>query len=91
MLARFLAAIAGIAVVLPVLLYGGVLGVQILVSFALLVALREYLRIAFPEKRSVSLTALFFLVSGGTWVVLLWFPNHGTGALLLASLLFFVG
>ena len=35
MLARLLAGIAGIGVVLPVLLYGGVLGVQILVSFAL--------------------------------------------------------
>ena len=91
MLARFLAAIAGIAVVLPVLLYGGVLGVQILVSFVLLIALREYLRIAFPTERTLSLSLLFYGVCCFVWGVLLFFPTHTMSAFLVASLFFFVG
>lgn len=91
MLARFLAGIAGIGVVLPVLLYGGVVGVQVLVSLALLIALREYIRIAFPEQRPLPLTVLYYTVSCALWVVLLWFPTHVVGALVASSMLIFVG
>jgi phosphatidate cytidylyltransferase len=89
-LARFLAAVVGIGIVLPVLLYGSVLGVQILVSFVLLIGLREYLRLAFPE-RTLLLSVLFYIASCGLWAVLLLFPEHLMGAFAGASLLLLVG
>jgi phosphatidate cytidylyltransferase len=62
---RLAAGIVGLAVVLPVLWWGGVLGVQLLVVITSIVCLVEYSKMAFPGDRPVALVALL-----AGWIVL---------------------
>ncbi len=58
MITRLLAAMVGLAVLLPAVIWGGVLAVEILVPIAAVICLAEYAAMAFPEDRWVSGGAL---------------------------------
>jgi len=49
LLTRLLAAVIGLALLLPTLIWGGPLGLQVVVGFAILVCLDEYARMSFPD------------------------------------------
>ena len=51
MLSRIITAIIGLAIVIPTLLYGGELGLEILCAVAVLIAADEYARMAAPEHK----------------------------------------
>lgn len=75
MITRLLAAAVGLAVLVPALLYGGTLAVEIIVPLAALVGLGEYASMAFPADRWVKGGVL-----GVLWVAVyvsaLYFPEH---------------
>jgi phosphatidate cytidylyltransferase len=71
---RLLAAIVGLAVLLPAIIWGGTVAVEIIVPLAMLVCLDEYSRMAFPDDRPASLA----------WLVLSTFVGYGA-ALYLAD------
>lgn len=64
---RILAAVLGLAVILPAMFFGGVLAVQIIVGLALVVAADEWARMAFPDDHRF---AFAWLLSGLTALVL---------------------
>lgn len=66
---RILAAIVGLAIVLPLIIWGGVWGTTGLVFFAMLVCFDEYSRMAFPEDQKVAFA----------WQVLLGFSVAAVG------------
>ena len=55
---RLIAALVGLVPVLAAILYGGVLGVQIIVFVALLIGLDEYARMAVPGRPREASAAL---------------------------------
>ena len=61
---RLLAALVGLAVLLPSIIWGGSLAVQIIVAFALVVCFDEYARMAFPEAPMRAL--VWLLLTGGS-------------------------
>lgn len=81
MLTRFLAAAVGLAVVLPAILYGGVLAVDLLIGLCMLVCVQEYTRMTVPAHARSAWVALG-AVGLGVYAVLLW----GSPALHLAAL-----
>ena len=58
MIQRVLAAVVGLVVVVPLIVWGGNLGVDLLVGFVLLVCVDEWTRMATPTFRVPSLVAL---------------------------------
>ena len=77
MLTRILAAAIGLAVILPAIIFGGELAVELLVPFFLLIVLQEYATMAFPEDRHV---ALAWLVLGSAGIYVPWI--YGDAAVL---------
>lgn len=69
MLTRVAAALLGLAVLLPAIIYGGELAVEILVPFFTLIVLQEYAAMAFPEDRNV---AMLWLTLGSVGVYVPW-------------------
>lgn len=51
MIQRVVVAVAGLAVLVPLLVYGGELGVEVLIPIAALLCVDEYARMAFPDHR----------------------------------------
>lgn len=51
MLTRVLAAVIGLCVLLPAIVWGGTVAVEIIVPIAIFIALDEYARMAFPDDR----------------------------------------
>lgn len=72
---RILAAVVGLALVLPLLIWGGMPGMIILVCLGGLIALDEYARMAFPDD---NLFALGWMALCSAMVVASWllFPEH---------------
>lgn len=68
---RLIAALVGLVPVLAAILYGGVLGVQIIVFVALLIGLDEYARMAVPGRPREASAALC-LSGGATYALLQW-------------------
>lgn len=68
---RLIAAAVGLVPVLGAILFGGVLGVQIIVFIALLIGLDEYARMAVPNYARLAFGALA-LVGGGFYSLLQW-------------------
>ena len=58
MIVRIVVAAVGLAVLLPILVFGGELGLELLVPVVLLVCIDEYARMAFPEARATANVAL---------------------------------
>ena len=77
MLTRILAAGVGLAVILPAIIFGGELAVEILVPFFMLIVLQEYASMAFPEDRNV---AFGWLALGSAGIYLPWIYGDDTGS-----------
>jgi len=80
---RILAAVVGLAILLPALFLGGETAVQVLASLVLLIGADEYARMAVPGDRGawgLLLVASFLLFSA-----LLWAPHLAMGLLALLS------
>lgn len=66
---RLFVALIGLAVLLPAILWGGPVAVEIIVAIALLIGLDEYARMAFPDDQRAALAwqalaaALFFVAA----------------------------
>lgn len=73
-LTRFLAALVGLAVVVPAILYGGVLAVDVIIGLCMLVCVEEYTRMTVPDHARSALVALG-VVSLGVYGVLIWGPQ----------------
>ena len=58
MITRLVAAAVGLAILLPAIVWGGQLAVEVVVPFAALIALGEYATMAFPDDRWVMGTVL---------------------------------
>ncbi|MFT4975899.1 MAG: phosphatidate cytidylyltransferase [Myxococcota bacterium] len=69
---RVLAAVIGLAILLPVLILGGELAVQICSVLVLLVGADEYARMAAPDDRGA--WAMMLVTSFGLFSALLWAP-----------------
>jgi phosphatidate cytidylyltransferase len=83
---RILAAVVGLAVVIPALLWGGVIALDILLFLALVVGQYEYSRMAFPlewRKYLILLLAVGFVV----FVAMLAQGLHAVGPILTGALL----
>lgn len=91
MLTRLLAAAVGLAVLLPAIIFGGPLAVEIIAPIAAVLCLIEYASMAFPDDRGPSLA---FLLAGSAlvYVPALYVEGAPVGWLaamaLLATLLF---
>ena len=64
MIARTLAAVVGLSLLLPTVIWGGVHAVDVWVALALLLCLDEYARMAFPQDHWVAFTWLTVAVGG---------------------------
>jgi len=76
---RILAALVGLAIVIPLLAFGGPIAVDLVVLLVLLVGLDEFTRMAIPDERKFALGAL---VATGLplYGLLVWGqPNHALG------------
>jgi len=69
---RLIAAIVGLAIVLPIFVWGGGLGLELLIVFVLLVAADEYARMVAPDHLGVARTIAFVGTLAMNPGVLLW-------------------
>lgn len=88
MLSRIVTAIIGLAIVIPTLLYGGTIGVEILCAVAVLIAADEYARMAIPG-RTAAIPALMAAM-GAVYAAVIWAPAWGVAALAAAALFVFL-
>ena len=51
---RIIAGLSGLAVVLPAIIFGGTVAVEIIIPLVLLVCVTEYAAMAFPDDRGVA-------------------------------------
>ena len=65
MITRVLAAVVGLAVILPVIIWGGPLGVELMVPIFALIALDEFATMGFPGRR---MRAMVWLTLGSAAV-----------------------
>lgn len=90
MIQRLAAACVGLAIVLPALVFGGEIAMEILVPIAMAICLFEYAAMAFPASRTAALAALG-LGLAGIYVPLLYFPWLGVavpaGLVLMAAMI----
>ena len=75
MITRFLAAVVGLAVLVPAIVYGGTVAVEIIVPFAAVVGLGEYATMAFPDDRWV-MGSLLGLLWAGIYASALYWPHE---------------
>ncbi len=86
MATRLIAALVGLAIVLPTMIWGGVLGVTIIVSLVLLVLLDEWSRMAVPDHHWPALGLLVF-GGGGVYASQLFaLPGVSAWVMVLASM-----
>ena len=78
MITRILAAVVGLAIILPVILFGGTLGVELMVPVFGILALDEFANMAFPKRRFWALTGLV-LGGGALYAALLYAPAEWHG------------
>ena len=90
MMVRLIAALVGIAIVIPTLIFGGVLGVQILTAVIVAIGMNEYVTIALGEDASGGLRFWMVLLSFLVWYGFVFVPLHATSFLLGASILLFL-
>lgn len=61
---RLLAGLIGLAVILPIVFFGGPSGTAVVVAIALIISLDEYARMAFPETPKAAMGALMVGMAG---------------------------
>lgn len=86
MTTRLLAAFVGLAVLIPAIVWGGTLAVEIIVPVALLICLDEYARMAFPDDHPASL-AWLTLMSGLVYVTGLYLGDRWVGLAAIVAVL----
>jgi phosphatidate cytidylyltransferase len=88
LITRILAAVVGLALVLPTLIFGGVLGFQILISVIIVIGTDEYLRMMSPSNKKIwPIIHLIFLISGLGWMMA---PEYNMTILALSSLVIWI-
>lgn len=90
MLQRIAAAVIGLAIIVPSIVWGGAWGAPVVASLALLIALDEYARMAAPDHNRLAL-ALLVVAGGPVYASVFWFPGQATWILALAAVLVLVG
>ena len=87
MITRIVAALVGLAIILPVIIWGGNLGIELMVPFFGVVALDEYASMAFKKRRFWALGGL--VVGGGAiYSALLYAPAEFQGLIIVCCALF---
>jgi len=81
---RVLAGLIGLAVLVPSLLFGGVVAVDLLVGLVLILCLDEYANMAFPDDRWPS-TAWLVLTGGGVFAGAVYLDPRWLGLVALAA------
>ncbi len=76
MVMRLVVGIGGLALLIPALLWGGPLAVEIIVAIAALICVDEYARMAFPDDRAVA-TPWLVVGLAAIWVAWLGFEQAG--------------
>lgn len=91
MVTRLIAALVGLAVLLPALVLGGTTAVEIIVPLAALLCVLEYAAMAFPDDRAVA-TAWMTLGAGAVYAAALYAPGAPVawlaGVVVIATLIF---
>lgn len=72
---RLIAGLSGLAVLLPAVIWGGVLAVQVIVVLSTLICLREYASMAFPEDLNAA-TGWLLLGLTAVYAGSVHFPEH---------------
>lgn len=90
MIVRLIAALVGIAIVIPTLIFGGVLGVQMLTAVIVTIGMSEYVTIAMGKSSTNGLKAWMIALSLLVWYGFVFVPLHATSFLLGASILLFL-
>jgi phosphatidate cytidylyltransferase len=72
---RVIAALVGLAVLLPALIFGGTVAVEVVVPLVAIICLDEYARMAFPEDHPVTL-AWMIAVGGAGYATALYAPER---------------
>ena len=82
---RLIVGLTGLAILLPVLIWGGAGAVSVLVALALIVCLDEYARMAAPDHRALALSVL---IPAGLGVHLVWTfaPDLAAPAMAVATM-----
>jgi phosphatidate cytidylyltransferase len=83
-LSRIITALIGLAMVVPTLLYGGELGVEVLCAVAVLIAADEFARMAAPDDKR-AIPALMVLM-GAVYATIIWAPAWAMAVLAAATL-----
>lgn len=90
MLQRIVAALIGLAIVVPAIVWGGMVGAHVVAGLVLLIALDEYSRMAVPQDHWFAL-ALLVVAGGAVYAAQLFLlPGALTWVLALAGLLVLV-
>ena len=82
--------LSGLAVLLPAVIYGGVLAVEVIVALASLICVREYANMAFPDDADVA-TGWSAVGVGTVLAGIVWFPTQLVqlvGLLVVATFVF---
>lgn len=90
MIVRLIAALVGIAIVIPTLIFGGVLGVQVLTAVIVLIGMNEYVSIALGQDASNGLRGWVIALSVLVWYGFVFVPLQATSFLLGATILLFL-
>ena len=90
MIVRLIAALVGIAIVIPTLIFGGEVGVQILTAVIVAVGINEYVTISLGKETSYGLRSWMIVLSLLVWYGFVFVPLHATSFLLGASILLFL-
>ena len=90
MMVRFIAALVGIAIVIPTLIFGGVLGVQILTALIVTIGMNEYVTIAMGKESTFGIRSWMIALSLLVWYGFVFVPLHSTSFLLGASIVLFL-
>ncbi|MCB9764870.1 MAG: phosphatidate cytidylyltransferase [Alphaproteobacteria bacterium] len=90
MLSRLLAALVGLAIILPALIWGGPIAADIVVGLVLLIGIDEYAGMAFPERRAWALAGLVPVGLGFYLAVIYGPPGSVMATSVLGALLLMV-
>jgi phosphatidate cytidylyltransferase len=87
MITRILAAIVGLAIILPVILFGGSLGIELMVPLFGLIALHEFAAMAFGDRRWWAFGGLV-VGAGSVYASLVYAPAEFHGLTIVSAVLF---
>ncbi|HJN73098.1 MAG TPA: phosphatidate cytidylyltransferase [Myxococcota bacterium] len=86
MFSRVAIGLGGLAILLPAIIFGGELAIEIIVGLAMLIGLDEYANMAFPQRRWWA-TGLLGVVGAALYVSVLYGPTGSTQVVLVVGAL----